>query len=162
MAYRIHPISAFAATESKVFPRVIRTDTNSFWVEGLGVMASLDSDAELHYVFHVPTSLPSGNAKLELISFAENGGGNAKVNPKWKSVDFGETMDLASGSLNAEGTETITWTYNSDQFEMKRTKVTLDADTVVADEFIQLSLVMETTNWTMNDVTIWLPSIIWE
>jgi len=162
MAYRIRPISAFPATSGKVYPDVLRTNSNDFWIEGLGVMASLDADAELHYLFLVPPTLPSGTAKLEVVGFSYNAGGDAAFNPKWKSIAFDEDMDLSAASLNAEGESTMTWTYNSDAHEMKRTKVTLDADTVVADEFIQLRLALVSANWTLNQRSIWLPSVVWE
>jgi hypothetical protein len=43
-----------------------------------------------------------------------------------------------------------------------RTKITLDADTVVADELIVLRLVLESTGWTLESKSLWLPTIIWE
>jgi hypothetical protein len=162
MATRLRPISAFPATAGKVYPDAVRTNTNDFWIEGLGVMASLDADAELHYVWHVPSVLPSGTAKLEVIAFSYDAGGNAAFNPKWKSIAFDEDMDLTAGSLNAEGESTITWTYGANAHEMRRTKVTLDADTVVADEFINMRLALVSANWTMNQRCIFLPSILWE
>jgi hypothetical protein len=162
MAFRLRPISSFPATEGKCYPDVFSTASNYFWIEGLGVIASLDADAELHYIWHVPSVLPSGTAKLEIIGQSYDAGGDAKINPKWKSIAFDETMDIAAGSLNAEGTTTMSWTYGSDAHEMKRDKVTLDADTVAADEFILMRLTMETANWTLNQRSLWLPSILWE
>jgi hypothetical protein len=162
MAYRMRPISAFPATEGKVYPDCFRTNTNDFWLEGLGVMASLDADAELHYLWHVPPTLPTGTCKLEVTAFSYNANGDAKFNPKWKSLAFEENFDLAATSLNAEGTSTLTWVTDSDAHEMKRLKITLDADTVVADEFIAMRLVMESTSWTLNQRSIWLPTILWE
>lgn len=162
MAYRIHPVSSHPRTQNKTFPRVLKTADYNRYIEGLGVMASLDSDAELHYVFHTPFELPTGTAKLELNTIADNGGGDAKINPMWKSVDFDESMDLNNASLNEEGIQTISWTYNTDENKIKRITVNLDADTIVADEMILLVLEMQTANWTMNAATVWLPSINWE
>jgi len=162
MAFRLKPISAFPATGGKTYPDVLRTTSNDFWIEGLGVMPSLDADAELHYVFHVPSVLPTGTCKLEVIGFSYDAAGDAALNPKWKSIAFEENMDLAAGSLNAEGETTITWVYGSDAHQMKRTKITLDADTVVADEFINMRLALVTANWTLNQRSIWLPSVLWE
>ncbi len=161
MSFRLFPVSVFPATEGKVYPDVYATTSNSFLIEALGVIASLSADAELHYVFRVPASLPSGTAKLEVLAMAPAVAGAAKFNPKWKSVAVEDDMDLAAGSLNAEGTQTLTWsTGDDDQF--KSAKVTLDADTVVADEFIVLRLVMETSSWTLAEKSIWLPTVIWE
>lgn len=163
MASRLGPISSFPATSGKVYPDILKTISNDFWIEGLGVMASLDADAELHYIWHVPKGvLPTGNCKLEVIMFSFDGDGNAAFNPKWKSVSFDETMDLAAGSLNAEGENTISWTYGVNAHQMRRATINLDADTVVADEFIQMRLALVSANWTLNTRSIMLPSIIWE
>ena len=163
MATRLGPISSFAETQSKVFPDVFKTSSNDFWIEGLGVMASLDADAELHYVWHLPKgSLPVGTCKLEVIMFSFDAGGDAAFNPKWKSIAIDENMDLAAGSLNAEGESIITWTFGANAHEMRRTTINLDADTVVADEFIQMRLALISANWTLNQRSLVLPSIIWE
>jgi len=159
---RIYPISQFPATEGKVYPDGLRTNTNDFWVEGLGVMASLDGDAELHYIFRAPASLPDGTAKLEVVGFSYDADGDAKINPKWKSFAFEEDFDLAAASLNAEGTQTLSWATGEDAHEMKQLKVTLDADTVVAGEFVALRLVMESASWTLDTRSVWFASIIWE
>lgn len=162
MAYRLNPFSAFPATEGKTFPFPFDTTTNNFLVEGLGVVGSLDVDAELHYVFHIPQSLPSGTAKLEVLVMGNpTVGGDVKFNPYWKSVPIDETIDLSLGSLNAEGTQTFTWE-PGDNDVFQRVKIALDADTVVADEFVVLRLVMETASWTLDYRTVWLPAIIWE
>jgi hypothetical protein len=126
-------------------------------------MASLDANAELHYMWQAPKgSLPSGTCKLEVLAFSYNAGGDVAFNPKWKSIALGEDMDLAAGSLNAEGESTITWVGGADAHEMKRATINLDADTVVADEFINMRLALVTANWTLNQRCIFLPSIIWE
>jgi len=163
MATRLGPISSFPATQGKVYPDVLKTTSNDFWIEGLGVMASLDADAELQYIWHVPEgTLPVGTCKLEVIMFSYDGDGDAAFNPKWKSVAFDENMDLAAGSLNAEGESTISWTFGANAHEMRRATINLDADTVVADEFIQMRLALISANWTLNTRSIVLPSIIWE
>jgi len=163
MSTRLGPISSFPATVAKTYPDVLKTTTNDFWIEGLGVMASLDADAELHYIWHVPKgTLPTGTCKLEVIMHSYDAAGDAAFNPKWKSIAFDEDMDLAAGSLNAEGESTITWTYGANAHEMRRATINLDADTVVADEFIVLRLALVSANWTLNQRSIVLPSIIWE
>lgn len=162
MAYRLLPMSAFPATPGKVYPDSIRTTTNDFWVEGIGVMASLDADAEIHYVFRVPGGLPVGTAKLSIIGLSYTANGDMKINPKWASKATEEDLDVTAASLNAEGTQTLTWTSGSDDHQFKELKVTLDADTIVVDEFIILRLVLETSGWTLNRRAILNCSIIWE
>lgn len=155
-------MSTVAVTSGKVYPDLFRTNTNNFWIEGVGCMASLDADAEIHYVWHVPASLPAGTCKLEVLAFSYDANGDAKINPKWKSIAVEEDFDLAVGSLNAEGTTTMTWVTSNDAHQFKRAKITLDADTVVADEFISMRLALESTSWTLNQRSIWLPAVIWE
>lgn len=260
MSFRLFPISAFPSTGGNVFPYVLETEVNSFWVEGMGVVASLASDAAIHYVYHIPAIIPAGTAKLEVLALASQASGLAKFNPKWKSIALGEDFDLAVGSLNAEGTQTLTWlneeqlvtlagatggtftlSFNSQgptgtiaydavagtvqtaleglsniasgdvsvtgnaggpytvEFDQAysgqnvvsmtadgalltgttptvdvtvsqeatanswlRSKVTLDADTVTVDEFVSLRFVLETSGWTLDNTSIWLPAIIWE
>lgn len=161
MAFRLYPFSGFPATVSRTFPYTTLTSTNFFAIDGLGVEASLGANAEHHYVWHVPASLPVGTPKLELNVMANAIGGDAKINPKWKSVPYEETFDLLSSSLNAEGTQTITWAAG-DADVMKQLKVDLDADTVVVDEFIMMAIVYETSGWTLASRSGWFPAIIWE
>lgn len=164
MAFRLFPMSSFPATPDATYPSVFYTTSNDFIVEGLGVKGSIDvsGDAELHYIFHTPPSLPSGTAKLEVLLMGQPiVGGSAKFNPYWKSIPVEDTFDLTLGSLNAEGTQTVTFgAGDNDVFH--RVKIALDADTVIADEFVVLRLVMEATGWTLDYETLWLPAIIWE
>lgn len=161
MAYRLRPFSAFPATPGKVFPDATRT-TNDLWVEGIGVMAALDADAEIHYVFRIPGGLPTGTAKLEVVGLSADADGDAKLNPKWKSFATEEDIDLAAAALNAEGTNTLTWVSGSDAYQFKQLKVVLDADTIVANEFVVVRLVLESASWTLDTRTIFNVSIIWE
>jgi hypothetical protein len=157
-------MSSFPATPDATYPSAFYTTSNSFIVEGLGVIGNIDvfGDAELHYIFHIPPSLPSGTAKLEVLVMGQPVvGASVKFNPYWKSVPVEDTVDLALGSLNAEGTQTVTFG-PGDNNVFHRVKIALDADTVVADEFVVLRLVMESATWTLSYETIWLPAIIWE
>jgi hypothetical protein len=140
-----------------VFPN-IHAATNAH-AEGLGVEASVGADSIWRLWFSMPPVLPSGTCKLKLRAIANATTGAAKVNPKWKSFAPEETV--ASPTLNAEGTTTMTWgAGDADQF--KEAEVTLDADTVVADEEILMDLTFETASWTLAAVSTWLAYIIWE
>jgi hypothetical protein len=125
----------------------------------MGVEASVGADSTWELRFEMPQVLPSGTAKLRLRALADAVTGAAKVNPKWASVAMGE--DASSATLNAEGTGTITWSTNDDD-EYQELIITLDADTVVADEIIAMNLVFETSSWTLAVVSTWFASIIWE
>ena len=161
----LFPSSAYPVTSGKVFPGFhIGSGANSKHDEGMRVIASLDADAIWRLRFHLPMTLPSGTCKLRLISFGTNSGGaalNAKVNPKWASVAMGENPSAAT--LNAEGTTTVAWgTGTSDDHEYKETKITMDADTPVAGEIVAMDLTFETSGWTMNVITTWIATLIWE
>jgi len=106
--------------------------------------------------------VPTGTGKFELRGLSYNAGGDAAFNPKWKSIDYGEDMDLAVGSLNAEGESTLSWTYGADAHEWKLSTINLDADTLTADEFVMLRLALVSANWTLNQRSVWIASILWE
>lgn len=159
MARRIFPISAFPATEGNSFPYAYRP-SNGRWIEGLGAAASLSSDAKFDTLFWTPDPLPAGTAKLCLWTLT-NGTGNAQINPKWKSYAPGESMNDADGSLNAEGTTQLAVSAG-DASDFLETKINLDADTIVAGEFIIIAIVLESSSWTLNARSLWIPSIVWE
>jgi hypothetical protein len=143
-----------------VFPNIhVGAGSNSKHDEGLGVEASVGADATWRLRFQMPPTLPTGTGKLRLLALANATAGSAKVNPQWASVAVEE--DPSSATLNAEGTQTLTWsTGDADQY--KELKVTLDADTLVASEEVVMDLVFETTDWTLAQVSTWIASIIWE
>lgn len=153
-------ISAFPVTAGRVFPNVhVGAGANSKQDVGLGVEASVGADSIWRLRFAMPPTLPSGTAKLRLIALANATSGSAKVNPKWASVAMEESPSGAT--LNAEGTSTLTWgAGDNDQY--KELKITLDADTVVANEVIAMDLTFETTSWTLAQVSTWYAAVIWE
>lgn len=153
--------SAFPVTAGRVFPNFhVGAGSNSKQDEGLGVEASVGADSIWRLRFQMPpTSLPSGTGKLLLRALANATSGDAKVNAKWASV--AATEDPSSATLNAEGTSTITWA-SGEADKYKDTKITLDADTLVAGEEVIMDLTFETSSWTLAQVSTWIPSIIWE
>ena len=149
-------------SSSRVFPNVASTTTNAVKLEGMGVEASLGADAYWELLFVMPPTLPSGTGKLNMRAVANATSGAAKINPKWVSVAEEETLDLAAGSFFAEGVQTITWAA-SDNWQPKASKVTLDADTLVANEFVLMRITMETSGWTLAQIMTLIDySIIWE
>ena len=157
----LFPSSVYPVTADRVFAWIhVGGGANSKHDEGLGVEASLGADAIWRLRFQLPPTLPSGTGKLRLVSLsAPSLNGVAKVNPKWASVADGE--DPSSATLNAEGTTTITHnTTSNDKFVM--TKITLDADTLVAGEIVVMDLTFETSGWTINEEFMCQPAIIWE
>lgn len=126
---------------------------------GVTDATTLTADVGFHLIFPMPVSLPSGTAKLRLWSRANATTGALKVNPKWVSV--AATEDPSSATLNAEGTSTITWS-TGDADDYKETKITLDADTIVAGENVHMDLTFEDTSTTLAVESGHLAAIIWE
>lgn len=155
----IFPHSTFP-TDSDAFPNFhVGAGANSKQDEGLGVAASIASDTTWRLRFQMPPTLPPGTGKLRLLLLANATSGAAKINPKWASVAVEE--DPSSATLNAEGTQTVTWgAGDNDQY--KELKVDLDADTLVANEEVVMDLVFETTGWTLAQVLTVIASVIWE
>lgn len=155
------PFSSLPITTGKVYPDVFVGATNSKREEGIGVIASLDADATWSVRFLMPSTLPSGTAKLKLLALASATSGVAKVNPKWASVAAEESPDIAAGSLNAEGVQTVTWA-SGDSDVYKELEIALDADTVAADEVIVMDIVFETSSWTLAAKSVWQAFIVWD
>lgn len=157
----IFPHSAFPVS-SNVFPNFhVGAGSNSKHDEGLGVAASIASDATWRLRFQLPPTLPSGTGKLLLrgLSEAPAGSKDAKINAKWASVAADE--DPSSATLSAEGTTTVSFG-TSDGDKYKEAKVTLDADTLVAGEEVAMDLTFESSGWTLDKVSTWIASIRWE
>ncbi|MEK6798035.1 MAG: hypothetical protein AABZ12_03640 [Planctomycetota bacterium] len=157
----IFPFSAYP-TSSRAFANVhVGAGANSKHEEGMGVAASIASDTVWRLRFPMPPALPTGTAKLRLVGLAAAPAASkdAKVNPKWASVAAGE--DPSSATLTAEGTTTITWA-TTDGDKYKEAKIVLDADTIVAGEIVAMDLVFEATGWTLDKVSTWQASAIWE
>ncbi|RPH38303.1 hypothetical protein EHM92_00030 [bacterium] len=123
------------------------------------VLASLDADAIWRLRFQLPATLPAGTCKLRLIGLCNDDSHVAKVNPKWASVAMAE--DPSSATLQAEGTTTVTWGA-SDHDKYVESKITLDADTPVGGEIIAMDLTFETSGWTLDQISTWMASLIWE
>lgn len=156
----LFPASEYPDTADRVFPNIhIGAGANSKHDLGLGVEASVGADSIWRLRFKTPEVLPTGTATLQLWALANATAGNTKVNPKWASVATEE--DPSSATLNAEGTNTLSWgAGDNDQY--KELKIILDADTIVAGEMIVMDLTFETTLWTLAQISTWYAMIIWE
>lgn len=153
------PVGIGYPTNGLVYPGYHIGSTNSRLWWGIRADASLGSDAVLQLDFEAPQSLPSGTAKLRVLAIADATSGNAVINPAWASLAVGEDYDTIS--LTAEGNTTITWSTGDDE-ELLESIITLDADTVVADEIIRMHITFVSGSWTLAVVGTFRFSIIWE
>lgn len=156
----IFPNSSYPVTAGRAFPNFhVGAGASSKHDQGLGVEASVGADTTWRLRFQLPpTALPSGTCQLRLLALANATSGNAKVNPKWASVAAAE--DPSSATLNAEGTQTLSWAAGGADKYTELT-VTLDADTPVAGETIVMDLVFETASWTLAAVSTWIVCVRW-
>jgi|GEM_PF-2553619 len=157
----IFPRSAFPLTSDTFANFHVGAGANSKQEEGLGVRNSLTSDATWRLRFQMPPQLPSGTPKLRLRTLVGTPSGNkvANVNAKWASVAAGE--DPSAVALNAEGTTAVTFT-TLDGDKYVETTIVLDADTIVAGEEVVMDLVFEQAGWTLDLISTWIVSILWE
>ena len=154
----LFPYSRFPVNSGLVFPYTyVGGGANSKHETGMGVAASIGSNAIWRLRFLMPPALPTGVGKLRTVALANAVSGAAKINFKWASVAMGESPSAAT--LLAEGTQTLTWTA-ADVYNVNT--INLDADTLVANEVVVADLTFETTGWTLAVVSLWTTFIIWE
>ena len=148
-------IEPYPVNSGLVFPQIHETNTNTRHYPGLGVIASLGSNATWEVRWRIPETLPTGTSNLRLTAVA-NGTGNAQVNPTWNRIPAGSTLDIAS--LTAEGTTAIAITPENQVV----TDIVLDAHTLVAGDLVVMDLVLESTGWTLAaPLTFFQPEIVW-
>ena len=153
----IKPDSIFFADPPDVYPGIYQgagsTEDRThmqFWSNAAG------GDATIHYRFEMPPTLPSGTCKLRILARANASSGTLIVNPTWGSVAQTEGPDDAT--LTAEGNTTLTFTAADAYLE---SLVTMNADTVVANEVIHMDLVCVSSGTVSVDPGFLL-SLIWE
>ena len=156
----VFPYSQYPVTADETYPLIYSGDGAVEDRESMmGCSSDWTSDKIWHLVFRMPpTSLPSGTGKLAIHSRADAVAGTVVMDPQWKSVAVGE--DPSTGALNAEGNTTTTWSTNDDD-EIQETKITLDADTLTADETVHMDIVFDSTS-TMAVESGHVAFIIWE
>lgn len=155
----IFPFSVAYPSSGRVYPGYNIGVTNSRPLQGHLCEASLGADAVVTLVFEAPQSLPAGTPYLRAIAAANATSGNGVVNPAWASIAIEEDYDGAS--LTAEGNSTITWS-TGDPDDLKEALIQLDADTVVADEYIVMEVTFVSASWTLAAISTWLFSIVWQ
>ncbi len=155
MAAEVFPISVQYPANGNVVPGFITT------TQGHKVVASLGADSDLRLEFQVPPALPSGTAKLRVRAKANLATGAVKFNPKWNGVAAEEDIDTTT--LNAEGTQTISFT-TGDENDLKELKVTLDSagSSIAAEDRVVVNFTFETTGWTAAGPVVFQVSLIWE
>ena len=170
------PISAVPiGTSGEVFPNThVGKGANGSRHEGLGVANATDLTADRiwHVVFKMPTTLPTGTAKLSIVVLADIQAGDLSVDPAWASVAFDE--DPSAATLTAEGPDpdartggngsdgdnsTFGWDTADDDVYIEALW-NLDADTVVANEYIVMDIRIDDGDTDVAAVTTLFPTVI--
>lgn len=142
-----------------LFPNVYipATNTNAAGaIEGIGVVASLGSDAAAVLQFNMPEVIPSGTLKLRCLTMANATSGVAKLTIKDKNVAAGAS--LGTSTLNSETQLSQTWATADILVE---NKVTLTS-TPSANDILTVLATFNTTSWTLAAVSTWQFSLVWE
>lgn len=133
------------------------TNTNGAGaIEGIGVVASLGSDAPAILQFNLPESIPSGTCKLRCLAWANATSGVAK----WTIKD-GQTApgsNIGATSLSTETQSSQTWSSADVIVENKVTLTTSPS----ANDILTALVTFNTASWTLAAPSVWQFSLVWE
>ena len=134
------------------------TNTNGAGaIEGVGVVASLASDAAAVLQFNMPpTSLPSGTLKLRILAMANATSGVAKLTIKDGHTAAGSS--IGATTLSTETQVSQTWATADILVENKVTLTTTPA----ASDVVTVLATFNTSSWTLAAVSVWQFSLVWE
>lgn len=134
------------------------TNTNAAGaLEGIGVVASLGSDAAAVLQFNTPPSaLPSGTLKLRILAMANATSGVAKLTVKDGHTPAGSSIGVAT--LSTETQVSQTWATADILVENKVTLTTSPS----AGDIVTILATFNTSSWTLAAVSTWQFSLIWE
>ena len=156
----IAPSSVYLGGASgNLFPNfyTCATNTNAAGVdEGIGVIASLGSDATAILRFPMPPSIPTGTLKLRLLAQANATSGVAKVTVA--DINTAAGASPAAGTLNSETQVSQTWATADIYVE---NKVTLTS-APIGNDILVVTITFNHTSWTLAAVSNWLAFVIWE
>ncbi len=133
------------------------TNTNAAGaIEGIGVIASLGSDAPAVLQFNMPEAIPTGTLKLRCLAMANATSGVAKLIVKDKNVAAGAS--LGTSTLNTESTLSQTWATADILVE---NKITLTSSPV-ANDILTVLAVFTASGWTLAQASVWQLSVVFE
>lgn len=126
--------------------------------EGIGVVASLGSDATAELRFPMPSSIPSGTLKLMVRMLANATSGTVKFTVKDATV--ANAASPSAATLTLETQSSATWAAG-DNDKYKDVKVTLTASPA-ANDCLVIAIAFNTTSWTLAQVLTCLVWVLWE
>lgn len=156
----IFPSSVYLGGASGLlFPNfyIPATNTNGAGaIEGIGVVASLGSNAPAVLQFNMSEVIPTGTLKLRLLAMANATSGVAKVTVADKNVAAGNS--LGTSTLNTETQLSQTWA-TADILVENKIVLTSAPN---ANDILTVLITFNTTSWTLAAVSTWQASLVWE
>jgi hypothetical protein len=123
--------------------------------EGVGVVASLSSDATAELRFPMPASIPTGTLKL-MIRGIGAGSGNAKITVSDGAAGSGTSP---SGlTLSAESQTTMAFASVDQYLDAKVTLTT----SPTANQTLVVAVKFQTASWTVTVVSTYMFWVLWE
>lgn len=133
------------------------TNTNNAGaIEGIGVVASLASDAVAVLQFNLPETIPSGTAKIRCLAMASTTAGVAKL-----TINDGQTAagsNIGATTLSTEAQVVQTWTTADVLVENKVTLTTAPT----ANDILTVRATFNSSGWTLAAASTWQLSLVWE
>lgn len=133
------------------------TNTNAAGaIEGIGVIASLASDASAVLQFNLPESIPTGTLKLRILAWANATSGVAKL-----TVNDGQTApssNIGAATLTAETQVSQTWATADIIVENKVVLTT----SPTSNDILTVLATFNTSGWTLAAISVWQFSLVWE
>ena len=156
----ILPSSVYLGGASgNLFPNfyIPATNTNAAGaLEGVGVVASLGTDAAAVLQFNLPESIPTGTLKCRCLAMANATSGVAKL-----TLSDGQTAAASSiGATTLTGDTQVSQTWATADILVEN-KVTL-ATSPTANYILTVLATFNHTSWTLAAVSTWQFSIVWE
>jgi hypothetical protein len=127
--------------------------------EGIAFSLTHASDVTAELRFHVPPILPSGTAKIRVLSLANATSNNVKFTVKDGKVSAGSSPSGAT--LTSESQSTVTWAAG-DNDKYKETKVTLTGVSGLAGNDIVVIAITFASASTLTVNSTHIVSLIWE
>jgi len=135
------------------------TTTVNSTIEGVGVVASLGSDASAVMQFNMPEVLPAGTLKLRVLALANATSGVAKLDIIDGRTPAGSNIANATFTTEA-GSPTISQTWATADILVEN-KVTLTQQPTANDIYTVVAT-FRTASWTLAATSVWQFSLVWE
>jgi hypothetical protein len=153
----------FGAASGNAFPAYFTpgTNTNSAgFIEGIGVVGSLGSDATAVIQFNMPESIPSGTLKVRILSWSTTGGSLVgKITIADAGTAVGANIGAATLTTDASA-QSITFVTADLIVENKFALTGSGANT--ANNITTIKATFNTSGWTETATSVHQFSLVWE